>query len=75
MFLASKAEAKRDLNPLITAQMDIAINAMRSLSEGSNKPKIWFIIDELGYFDNPIPNLIDGLTTARSYGGCFVLGM
>lgn len=75
LFLASKAEAKRDLNPLITAQMDIAINAMRSLSEESNKPKIWFIIDELGYFDNPIPNLIDGLTTARSYGGCFILGM
>ncbi len=75
LILSSKAEAKRDLNPLLTAQMDIAINAMRSMNEESNKPKIWFILDELGYFDQQIPNLIDGLTTARSYGGCFVLGI
>ena len=75
LFLASRAEAKRELNPIITAQVDIAINAMRSLTKESATPKIWFILDELAYFDSPIPNLIDGLTTARSYGGCFVLGI
>ena len=74
LFLSSRAEAKRDLNPIITAQVDIAINAMRSMGNSSSRPKIWFILDELGYFDTAIPNLIDGLTTARSYGGCFVLG-
>ena len=74
LFLSSRAEAKRDLNPIITAQVDIAINAMRSMENSSSRPKIWFILDELGYFDTAIPNLIDGLTTARSYGGCFVLG-
>jgi len=48
---------------------------MRSLSRSSNVPHIWFILDELTYFDNPIPSLIDGINTARSYGGCFVLGV
>ena len=74
LFLSSRTEAKRDLNPIITAQVDISINAMRSMGNSSSRPKIWFILDELGYFDTAIPNLIDGLTTARSYGGCFVLG-
>jgi len=60
---------------MVSTQIDIAINAMRSLSRSSNVPHIWFILDELTYFDNPIPSLIDGITTARSYGGCFVLGV
>ena len=75
LFISSISAAKRDLNPLISAQIDIAINGIKSISEESNIPKIWFILDEVGYFDNPIPSLVDGLTTARSYGGCFVLGI
>ena len=74
LFISSRADVKEDINPLITTQVDIAVNALRSLKEQSNIPKIWFILDEIPYFDQPIPSLKDGLAMARSYGGCFVLG-
>ncbi len=74
LFISSRADVKEDINPLITTQVDIAVNALRSLKEQSNIPKIWFILDEIPYFDQSIPSLKDGLAMARSYGGCFVLG-
>ncbi len=74
LFISSRADVKEDLNPLITTQVDIAVNAVRSLTKASNIPKIWFILDEIPYFDQSIPSLKDGLAMARSYGGCFVLG-
>lgn len=74
LFISSRADVKEDLNPIITAQVDIAVTALRSLKEESNVPKIWFILDELPYFDQSIPGLKDGLAMARSYGGCFILG-
>ena len=74
LFIGSRADVKEDINPIITTQVDIAVNALRSLKSSSNVPKIWFILDEIPYFDNAIPSLKDGLATARSFGGCFVLG-
>ncbi|AIL66145.1 DNA transport protein TraD (plasmid) [Rickettsiales bacterium Ac37b] len=74
LFISSKSDVKEDLNPLISSQVGIAINAVRALKESSNTPKIWFIIDELAYFDQGIAGLQEGLASARSYGGCFVLG-
>ncbi len=74
LFISSRADVKEDLNPIISTQVDIAINAVRSLTTASNTPKIWFLLDELAYFDQAIPTLKDGLATVRSFGGCFVLG-
>ncbi|NRA73722.1 MAG: type IV secretion system DNA-binding domain-containing protein [Rickettsiales bacterium] len=74
LFISSLADAKADLNPIISAQVSIAVNAIRSLREDSNTPKVWFILDELSDFSDPISGLQDGLTMARSSGGCFVLG-
>ena len=74
LFISSRADVKEDINPLITAQVDIAVNALRSLTKASSTPKTWFILDEISYFDQSIPNLKDGLAMSRSYGGCFVLG-
>ena len=50
LFISSLSAAKRDLNPLISAQIDVAINAIKSIPKESNTPKIWFILDEVGYF-------------------------
>lgn len=74
LFISSRADVKEDINPLISTQVDIAINALRGLKDESSTPKIWFILDELPYFEQPIPSLKDGLATVRSFGGCFVLG-
>ena len=74
LFISSKADLKEDLNPLISTQVSIASLAIRSSREESMTPKIWFILDELPYFEQPIAGLMDSLATARSVGGCFILG-
>lgn len=73
LFISTSSEAKESLNPLVQMQVDLAINALCSSKKKSKKP-IWFILDELPYFDKSLPNLKDGLTTSRSFGGAFVLG-
>jgi len=73
LFISTSAEAKESLNPLVQMQVDLAINALCSMRKKTNKT-IWFISDELPYFDKSLPNLKDGLTTSRSFGGAFVLG-
>lgn len=74
LFISSKADVKQDINPIITSQVDIAVTALCSLKEESNIPKVWFILDELPYFNQSIPSLSDGLAMSRSFGGCFILG-
>jgi type IV conjugative transfer system coupling protein TraD len=73
LFISTSSEAKESLNALVQLQMDIAINAICSSKKKSKRP-VWFILDELPYFDKLLPNLKDGLTTSRSFGGAFVLG-
>lgn len=73
LFISTSADAKENLNPLVQLQVDIAINAICS-PRRKNKNPVWFILDELPYFDKSLPNLKDGLTTSRSFGGAFVLG-
>lgn len=75
LFIGSNTEVKEDLNPLVSAQVDIAVNTLTALKKKSKTPKIWFIMDEVAYFEQEIPNLKSGLTLSRSYGGCFVLGV
>ncbi len=74
LFIATSPDVKGSLNPLVQMQIDIAINALCS-SKNSTQRQIWFILDELAYFDSGIPTLKDGLTTSRSFGGAFVLGV
>jgi len=74
LFISTSPDVKGSLNPLVQMQVDLAINALCSLKE-TIKQQVWFIIDELSYFDGGISNLKDGLTTSRSFGGAFVLGV
>lgn len=73
LFISTSAEAKESLNPLVQTQVDIAINVLCSIKKNTDK-QVWFILDELPYFDRSLPNLKDGLATSRSFGGVFVLG-
>ena len=75
LFISTSPDVKGSLNSLVQMQVDIAINALCSLKEDNDKQRqIWFILDELAYFDQGITNLKDGLTMSRSFGGAFVLG-
>lgn len=73
LFISTSPDVKATLNSLVQMQVDIAINALCSSKDNANK-QVWFILDELAYFDQGISNLKDGLTISRSFGGAFVLG-
>lgn len=75
LFITSQASLNSELVPLQTAWYEIIINSVLSKepSNASKMKKTWIIIDELGSM-NKIPSLADGLSVARSFGGCFVLG-
>jgi type IV secretory pathway TraG/TraD family ATPase VirD4 len=74
LFISTSPDMKGSLNPLVQLQVDIAITAMCS-SKNNHHNRTWFVLDELAYFDQAIPNLKDGLTMSRSFGGAFVLGI
>lgn len=74
LFISTSPDVKGSLNPLVQLQIDIAITAMCS-SKSNHHNRTWFVLDELAYFDQAIPNLKDGLTLSRSFGGAFILGV
>lgn len=73
LFISSQHDLNSELAPLITAWFEIAISGILSQSQNMNR-KTWVILDELPTI-HKIPSLPQGLSVARSYGGCFVLGM
>lgn len=73
LFISSLGDRHESLKPLITAWLDIAINALLSLPENSNR-RIWVILDELGSLQQ-LPYLTSALAEARKFGGCFVVGV
>ncbi len=73
LFISSLGDRHESLKPLITAWLDIAINALLSLPENPER-RIWVILDELGSLQQ-LPYLTSALAEARKFGGCFVVGV
>ncbi len=73
LFISSTGDRHESLKPLISAWLDIAINALLSLPENP-KRRIWVILDELGSLQQ-LPYLTSALAEARKFGGCFVIGV
>jgi len=72
LFITARADQRQSLTPLISAWMDIAINALMVLPEDYTR-RFWFILDELAALQN-LPSLQRGLAEGRKYGGCFLVG-
>lgn len=72
LFITARADQRQTLTPLISAWMDIAINALMVLSENYQR-RLWFVIDELAALQK-LPKLQAGLAEGRKYGGCFLVG-
>ena len=60
------------LTPLISAWVDMAINALMVLPANYGR-RLWFVIDELAALQK-LPRLNMGLAEGRKYGGCFLVG-
>ncbi len=75
LFMSSLGDKHESLKPLITAWLDIAINALLSLPEKPER-RIWVILDELGSLHQlPYLNVNAALSEARKFGGCFIIGI
>lgn len=73
LFITSKSDVHDTLKPLISGWLDIAANALTSLTP-SRERRIWIILDELPSL-HQLPCLSGALAEARKFGGAFVLGM
>jgi type IV conjugative transfer system coupling protein TraD len=72
LFITARSDQRQTLKPLLSAWVDIAINALMVLPEDYNR-RLWFIIDELASLQR-LPSLQMGLAEGRKYGGCFLIG-
>jgi type IV conjugative transfer system coupling protein TraD len=72
LFLTARPDQRETLRPLLSAWVDIAINALMILPENQQQ-RLWFVVDELSSLQK-LPKLQAGLAEARKYGGCFLIG-
>ncbi len=72
IFITARSDQRQTLKPLISAWVDMAINALMVLPEDYNR-RLWFIIDELAALQK-LPSFQMGLAEGRKYGGCFLVG-
>lgn len=72
LFITARADQRQTLTPLISAWVDMAINALMVLPANYDR-RLWFVIDELAALQR-LPRLNMGLAEARKYGGCFLVG-
>lgn len=72
LFITARADQRQTLKPLISAWVDIAINALMVLPP-NQKRRLWFVIDELASLQK-LPRLQMGLAESRKYGGCVLAG-
>ena len=72
IFITARSDQRQTLKPLISAWVDMAINALMVLPEDYTR-RLWFIIDELAALQK-LPSLHMGLAEGRKYGGCFLVG-
>lgn len=73
LFISSISDRHETLKPLISMWLDIAANALMSLTP-SNTRRIWIIFDELPSLQR-LPYLPEAFAEARKFGGCLVAGM
>ncbi len=73
LFVTSLGDRHETLKPLITAWLDIAVNALLSLPPKVDR-RIWLIFDELTSLQQ-LPYLTQTLSEARKFGGPAVLGI
>ena len=73
LFLTSQGDQHASLRGLISTWLEIAVNALLSLSQDDGR-RVWIILDELPTL-HQVPSLQPGLAESRQFGGCFVLGV
>ncbi|WP_032114046.1 type IV conjugative transfer system coupling protein TraD [Candidatus Paracaedibacter symbiosus] len=73
LFLTAMPDQRETLRPLLTTQLNIAINSLMGLRPDQDR-RVWFIIDEKPSL-NKVEALPKALAEIRKYGGCIVAGL
>lgn len=73
LFISSLSDRHETLKPLISMWLDLAANALMSLTPSSTR-RIWIVFDELPSL-HKLPYLPEAFAESRKFGGCLVAGM
>lgn len=73
LFISSLSDRHETLKPLISMWLDLAANALMSLTPSATR-RIWIIFDELPSL-HKLPYLPEAFAESRKFGGCLVAGM
>ena len=73
LFISSLSDRHETLKPLISMWLDLAANALMSLTPSIER-RIWLIFDELPSL-HKLPYLPEAFAESRKFGGCLVAGM
>jgi len=73
LFLTCQPEQRAALVSLITAWINVAVNALMS-QKPDHQRRIWFVVDEMQTLKkmHELPNHLEEI---RKYGGCYVMGV
>lgn len=73
LFITSRSKYHREIKPLISLWLGLAMQGIQSLKPNSGK-RIWLIIDELASLQR-LEMLSDTLADIRKFGGCVAVGI
>ena len=73
LFVSSLSDRHETLKPLISMWLDLAANALMSLTPSDTR-RIWIILDELPTLQK-LPYLPECFAESRKFGGCLVAGV
>ena len=73
LFITSRSKYHKEIKPLISLWLGLAMQGIQSLKPNSNK-RIWLVMDELASLHR-LEMLSDTLADIRKFGGCVAVGI
>lgn len=73
LFITSRSKYHKEIKPLISLWLGLAMQGIQSLKPNSNQ-RIWLVMDELASLHR-LEMLSDTLADIRKFGGCVAIGI
>lgn len=73
LFITSRSKYHKEIKPLISLWLGLAMQGIQSLKPNSNQ-RIWLVMDELASLHR-LDMLSDTLADIRKFGGCVAIGI
>ncbi|MEI6094364.1 MAG: type IV conjugative transfer system coupling protein TraD [Gammaproteobacteria bacterium] len=73
LFITSRSKYHKEIKPLISLWLGLAMQGIQSLNPNTNK-RIWLVMDELASLQR-LEGLSDTVADIRKFGGCVAVGI